>query len=91
MNHINVNFDLPRDLLGTLNISESELQLRLKELIALELFREGSISTGKAAELLGISKHDFILLLNRHTVPYFTETPEELAQQILHSPQPLGK
>jgi predicted HTH domain antitoxin len=82
METLHVELDLPRDLLGALNVTENELGPRLKKLIALELFREERISSGKAAELLGVSKAEFIDLLDEHGIAYFTETPEELEAQV---------
>ena len=82
MNTVTVSIELPRDLLGALNVSEAALAPRLQELIAVELVREGSISTGKGAEILGITKWEFIQVLARHGVDYFTETPEELHAQV---------
>jgi predicted HTH domain antitoxin len=81
-NTIRVELDLPRDLLGALNVTENDLEPRLKRLIALELFREQQISSGKAAELLGMSKAEFVDLLDRHGITYFTETPDELTAQV---------
>ena len=82
MKQLKVQLELPRDLLGALDIPETELEPQLKTLIALELFRQDRISSGKAAELLGTSKAAFIQLLARHGVSYFTETPEELDAQV---------
>lgn len=55
---------------------------RVRELIAVELFREGQISSGKGAEILGISKFEFVQLLAQRGVPYFTESPEELSADV---------
>jgi predicted HTH domain antitoxin len=55
---------------------------KIKELMALELFREGVISTGKAAELLDIPKVAFIDILTRYNINYFSESPAELTHQI---------
>lgn len=82
MGVLTVSLDLPRDLLGALDVPEARLETRLRELIAIELFREGRISSGKGAELLGISKVEFIHLLGRHGVHYFTESPEELVADV---------
>ena len=82
MSSLTVSLDLPRDLLGALNVSERQLGPRIKELIALELFREGYISSGKGAELLGISKLAFVGLLGRHRVSYFTQSSEELGDEV---------
>ena len=83
MNTLTVNLKLPRDLLGALDIPEAQLETRILELVALELFRQERISTGKGAELLGISKWEFIQLLAQHSIPYFTESPEELAAEVI--------
>lgn len=77
-----IKMELPRELLGVLDVSETDLGPKLKILIALELVREGRISTGKGAELLGVSKADFIRLLSEQDIPYFNETADELTEQI---------
>ena len=59
-----------------------QVSKRLQELLVVELVREGRISTGKGAELLGISKWSFIQVLAERGVDYFTESPEELAAQV---------
>lgn len=81
MSTLNVSLQLPRDLLGALDVPEEQVERRLREMIALQLFREGRISSGKAAELLGISKLEFVQLLARYGLPYSTETPGELAAE----------
>lgn len=63
MNTLTVNLDFPRDLLGVFNVPEGKLGDRIRELIALELFREGRISSGKGAELVGVSKITFVRFL----------------------------
>ncbi len=77
-----INLELPHDLLGAINVSETGLAPRLKELIAFELFRERLISLGKGAELLGLSNVEFIQFLARHSIDYFTESPEELVAEV---------
>lgn len=91
MNALTVEVELPGDLLGALGVPKGRLKGHLKELIALELFREGRISSGKGAELLGIGKTDFIQILARHGVSYFTETPEGLAEQVSAAEALAGK
>jgi predicted HTH domain antitoxin len=82
MNTVTISISLPRDLLGALDVPNARVERRLRELIAFELMREGRISTGKGAEMLGISKWTFIQLLAQRGIEYFTETPEELADQV---------
>ena len=81
MDMLRVEVELPRDLLMALNISVAEANQKAREWMALELFREGHISTGKAAEILGLTKSQFIDLLNQRGIPYLDLSPEELAQE----------
>lgn len=82
MNRVSVSIEIPRDLLGVLEVPRNQLKARLSELIAVELFREGKISSGKGAELLGVSKLDFIRMLAKRDIPYFTQSSDELADEI---------
>jgi predicted HTH domain antitoxin len=82
MSNLTVSLSLPRNLLGTLDIPEAQLAGQILELLALELFRQGKISTGKGAELLGIAKSDFIEILARHQIAYLTTTPAELEAEV---------
>ncbi|HAG84096.1 MAG TPA: hypothetical protein DCL61_23820 [Cyanobacteria bacterium UBA12227] len=82
MNKLTVSLELPRDLLGALDIPESELMPCLLELVALELFRQRRISAGKGAELLGISKWQFVQRLARYEIPYFVESGDELRAEM---------
>ena len=82
MTTLTVGVELPRDVLGAMDVSEPGLPQRVKQLLALELLREGRISSGKAAELAGMAKYAFVRLLGEHRMPYFTETAEELDAQV---------
>jgi len=91
MDVIKIPLELPRDLLGALDVTPALLEPRLRELIALELYREGRISSGKGAEILGLSKIEFVRLLAQHDIPYFTESSEELKSEISTLEQILGE
>jgi predicted HTH domain antitoxin len=82
MKILTVPLQVPSDILSVLNVSQLELPDRLRQLVALELFREEKISAGKAAEMLGISKRDFVQLLAKHDIHYFRQEPEELTEEI---------
>jgi predicted HTH domain antitoxin len=82
MDTISVQINVPRDVFGAMDVPEVEIGQRLQELVALELVREGRISTGKGAEMLGISKWAFVQRMARHGIEYFSESPEELSEQL---------
>ncbi|NEP45377.1 MAG: UPF0175 family protein [Okeania sp. SIO2H7] len=82
MSNLIVELNLPKGLVEVLDVSESQLESKIKELTVLELFRQERISSGKGAELLGMSKWDFIELLGKNNIPYFTESLAELTEQM---------
>ena len=49
---------------------------------ALKMFELGKVSSGKAAELAGMSRVEFIETCGRYRVSAFNYTPEELEKEI---------
>jgi predicted HTH domain antitoxin len=76
-----IEIELPRDLLTTLGIPESDLGRRAQEWVVLELFQEGEISAGKAGEILCLSKSRFLDLLTAHHLPCLDADPQELGRK----------
>lgn len=82
MKAIRLEIELPGDLLSALNVAPESLPQKAKEWIALELYREGQISSGKAAEIMNLSKGQFIDLLTRHDIPYLDLPAGELKSDL---------
>ncbi|MEW6096853.1 MAG: UPF0175 family protein [bacterium] len=74
--------EMPDEVLAVLGTTKQQLSQKLKELAALKLFQEGKISSGKASELVGISRMEFIEVLAKNNIPFFRQTPDELAEDI---------
>jgi predicted HTH domain antitoxin len=51
---VHLDVELPDELFGQLRKEET----KVKEALVMELLREHRLSQGKAAEILGISRHD---------------------------------
>jgi predicted HTH domain antitoxin len=73
---------LPSAVIDALGPSLDGAARCLKQLALIELFRRGEISSGYAAEVLGIRRWDFIKLLDAYEVPYVDMTPEELEEEV---------
>ncbi len=54
----------------------------VKEIAVLELYRRREISSGKAAELLGMERTEFIRHAARLGIPFFELDETELAEEI---------
>lgn len=57
----------------------------LTMLIAAKLYEEGTLSSGQAAELAGVSKRTFIELPGKYGVSIFSNDPEDLASDIANA------
>jgi predicted HTH domain antitoxin len=78
-----VTIDLPDNLLKELSFGFADLDRELKFLLAVKLIEMGRISTGRAAEWIGISKPRFLLEMGRYGLSAFPIDEKTLEQDIL--------
>jgi predicted HTH domain antitoxin len=72
--------DMPGSILALIKVDPDHLGLYIKRSLAVELYREGKLSLGKAPELAGIkSKWEMLMLLSERGVPldYTAEDAKE--------------
>jgi predicted HTH domain antitoxin len=82
-----VEVDFPEEVVEWFGWRDKEVPDRMRETVVIELLRRHGISQGKAAELLGITRHDLFDLMSKHRVPVIDLTEEEL-QRELNQPFP---
>jgi len=73
---------LPEDFGLAVQLTDSELEHHLRLMAALKMFELGQISSGKAAQLAGISRVDFLQTCGRYRVSIFNYPPEELEKEL---------
>lgn len=62
--------NLPGSFMTATKVKEDELGTFIRQLLAVELYREGTLSLGKAAEVAGVrNKWAMMLLLNEKGIP----------------------
>lgn len=66
-----LEIEYPDDVLDAM--TEPQLRTLAREALYTRLYAQGLLSSGRAAELLGISRWDFLDLLGRYGVSYFDE------------------
>jgi len=69
MEMIDIKLQLPKEIIKAVETPDTKLETALWQKIVLALYREETISFGKAAELLGMTKWDFTDLLKEKDVP----------------------
>ena len=77
---IQFEWELPDEVFGE-GFQEEMFVAKVKEETAMRLLKERHISQGKAAELLGISRHDLFDLMAQYDIQVVDMTPEEMQQE----------
>jgi len=60
--------------------SKAELEVLAREALLVRLYAQDKVSSGKAAELLSLSRRAFLNLLGQYNVSYFDETMDVAAE-----------
>jgi predicted nucleic acid-binding protein/predicted HTH domain antitoxin len=76
------SIELDQDLVALLEELRRPAKEAARELIVLELYRQGEISSGRAAQLLGMERADFIHHASAQGIQYLQLTAEELRREI---------
>ena len=77
---VKLDLELPEEIFAQLE--GPEIEKRVKEALVMDLLREHQLSQGKAAELLGLSRHELFDLMARHHVPVIDLSADELKSEL---------
>ncbi len=77
-----IRFEIPEDILNALNQTINEFTQQSRLYTALQLFKNHKLSFGKAAELAGISKDEFLIELDKNNVDFISYDPSELELEL---------
>lgn len=80
-----VRLDIPEETLISLKTDVESFGRDLKVLGAVKLFELGKLSSGRAAQLAGMTRVEFLLALRQYQVSPFQLTAEELRQDALNA------
>ncbi len=77
-----VQIECPDEVLISLKETPDEFSREIRMAAAAKLFELGKLSSGRAAELAGISCISFLQALGRYGVPVFDMTLEDLKRDV---------
>lgn len=76
-----VTIQIPDELPSSLHRLPSELEQDVKLAAAIDWYRQGLISQGRAAEIAGVPRADFLEALAERKVDIVQVEPDELEQE----------
>lgn len=77
-----IEIQVPEEVLISLKETPESISQELTRLAAVKLFEMGKLSSGRAAQLAGMSRVAFLMTLGRYHVSPFQLTAEELEQDV---------
>ncbi len=77
-----IQLELEDDLAALLGELDLSLARSARELMVLELFRRGTLTSGRAAQLLGMDRWDFVRHASHLGIAYFALTEQEWQDEV---------
>ena len=77
-----IQISLPDEIFISMKETPDELSREIRMAAAVKFYELGKLSSGRAAELAGISRISFLQSLARYNVPVFDLSVEELKQDL---------
>ena len=82
MKTIQISFNIPDYLLTSLNQDREEFTKQSRLFIALQLFKNHKVTSGQAAEIVGMDKYKFISKLDEYGIDFIDYDPSELEDEL---------
>ena len=77
-----IEISIPESMIEYMGLADEDSERLRNAMILYPYVQNGTISNGKAAEMLEISKIELIELYGKMGLPYFDETPDELDEEL---------
>ena len=79
-----ITYDMPPSAFSTLRLSPREFAREMRIAACVQWYAQGLLSQGRAAEIAGLDRAEFLEELFRRKVPACQVTYEELIEEIEH-------
>ena len=77
-----VSMRVPKDLIPYIDTGDQKRSFARNAMMLYPFIRDLTISHGRAAEILGVHKFDLIDFYDSMGLPYFTQSPAELEEEL---------
>jgi len=77
-----LKFNIPQDILYTLNETQSDFIQKMRLYAAMELYKIQKLSMGKASELADMNKIDFMFELGKYGIPAINYDVDDFMEEV---------
>ncbi|MEM7184213.1 MAG: UPF0175 family protein [Spirochaetota bacterium] len=77
-----LTIELPEYVLLQMGSSTEKLKSEVKKMIAVNMFKDGFMTTGQAAELCGMHRVEFMYYLSRNNIPVVDWDKEDIKKEL---------
>lgn len=77
-----LTLNYPENLELAVHLTQDEFAAQVRLMAALKMFELGKLSSGKAAELAGLSRVEFLEMCGRYQVSIFNYTPAQAEAEL---------
>ena len=81
-----VTIDLPETVLLATGQSREEFVTEARKLLAIKLFELSRLSSGKAADLCGLPRVEFLMTLSQMGIPVADLDEDQIEDEFAHAP-----
>jgi len=78
---VQMTIEMPEGALASLHKDPESFARELRLAAAIKWYELGEVSQGRAAEIAGVSRQEFLAALGRYRVSPFQYTPEEALEE----------
>jgi predicted HTH domain antitoxin len=82
MNSVKISIEIPRDILSALRQDPVTFVQEMRIAAAVKWYETGRVSQGKAAEIAGLSRSEFLVALGQFNVTPFQYSVDELVKEV---------
>lgn len=82
MDTVQVSIELPRDAFSALRQDPEGFARAMRLAAAVKWYENGMLSQGKAAEIAGLSRSEFVTALNQFKVSVFQYAAQEIIEEV---------
>jgi predicted HTH domain antitoxin len=77
-----LTIELPEYLLFQMGSSTEKLQSEIRRMLAVNMFKEGFMTTGQAAEFCGMHRVEFMYYLSKKNIPVVDWDLEDIEKEL---------